>query len=108
MLAPRGSLRIFSSAGHAQNSAIESQQFGQRPGLKRATAGRVRWVRVGNLRDVTEAGGVEMFRERGDEASAGLALHLLAAAVHAHPGFNESADEPRPYRTLMIDAVAIV
>src|SRR5919106_2710099 len=108
MLAPRGSLRIFSSAGHAQNGAIESQQFGQRPGLKRATAGRVRSVRIGNLRDVTEPGRVQMFHEGGDEARPGFALHLIAAAVHAHPGFDESPDEPRPYSALMIDAVAIV
>ena len=64
-------------------------------------------VAVGDLRDVAEAGLVEVSHQRLDEALTCFPLHLLRAASHADPGIHEGAGEIRPDRSLVIRAVPL-
>src|SRR5437016_10317021 len=51
----------------------QPQRLADRPRLERAAAGRVRWLGVGDLGDVPDAGVVEVGEERRQEALAGRA-----------------------------------
>src|SRR5436309_5051404 len=100
-------MRIFFGATSRQHSSIEPQQLGQRPGLKRATARRVRRLRIGDLGNMAETGALDMLEYRREKALTSFELRVSAPAVDAHPGLDEAPGEPRPDGSLMITAVAL-
>ena len=48
---------------------------------------------------------IEMLVERWKKMRAGLFSRGSVSTMHAHPGFDERANQPRPNRTLMINGV---
>jgi len=61
----------------AKDGVFQSHEFGERPGLERASAHGVRRFRIGDLEDVAETGRGEMFVERREEG-------MLRSERHAY------------------------
>src|SRR5262249_48425196 len=89
----------------SRNAAFKPEQFAVRPPLERTAERSVRGFGVTNVRDVTEPRMIEMFVERWKKLRAGLFSRGCVSAMHAHPGFDKRANQPRPNRTLMINGV---
>ena len=69
--------------------------------------GCMRGVAVGDLRDVAEAGLVEVGQSGSRKRRRASRLRLVRAAAHADPGVHERAGQIRPDRPLVVRAVAL-
>src|SRR3954470_4955490 len=79
-----------------------AEHFGDAPGLGDAAARRERRLGIEDLADRADRGLAEMRLEPGQEA----ARALLVVGMGAQPWVDERADQPGPYRPLMIGRVA--
>src|SRR3954471_5659354 len=80
---------------------IEPERLAHRPGLKRAPARRVWWLRVGNLGEMSEAGLPEVPEHGLQEAPPGLSPGGGTVSTHSHPRLDERAEQPGPHRALV-------
>ena len=85
MSARGASLRRFANI-RTEHYASEPYQLGKRPGLERATARRVRRLRIGDLGDVTQAGVIEMLQQRRQKPRLCFSYGVVGPAVNSQPG----------------------
>src|SRR5215469_5124317 len=90
----------------SKNAPFKPEQFAERPCLEWTAARCVRRFGVTNFRDVTQPRMIEMLVERWKKLRAGLFSRGSVSAMHAHPGFDERANQPRPNRAPMINGVS--
>jgi len=90
----------------SKNAPFKPEQFAERPRLERTAARCVRGFGVTNFRDVTEPRMIEMLVERWKKLRAGLFSRGSVSAMHAHPSFDERANQPRPNRALVINRIS--
>src|SRR3989304_4742406 len=88
-----------------QDDLCETQGLSDGPGLEGASPRRVRKVPVRDLRDVADAGLVQMPENGIEKFRAGLSLGLARSPPHSRPGLDKGPDEPRPDGSLVIGAV---
>ena len=67
----------------AENRVLETEEFAQRPSLKRTAARSVRRFSVGDFRDMAQAGFIQMFVEGWKEPIAGI-LRSRIESCRAH------------------------
>src|SRR5262245_33045752 len=81
----------------SKKAPFKPEQFGERPRLERTAARCVRRFGVTNFRDMTQSSMIEVLVERWKKLRAGLFFSRgSVSAMHAHPGFDERANQPRP------------
>ena len=89
-----------------KNARSSRSSSPRRPRLERTAARRVRRFGVADFRDVTESSVVQMLIEWRKKSGARFFFRFGRGAAHAHPCFDECADQPRPDGALMINAIA--
>src|SRR6516162_110324 len=77
------------------------EHAGDRPGLRRTAARGVWWVPVEDLADLAEPGIGQVVADRFEKT-----LRRRGVAIHAIMSKRPRAQQPSPYRTLVIGAVA--
>ena len=85
---------------------FKPEQFAERPRLERTAARCVGRFGVTNFRDVTQPRMIEMLVERWKKLRSGLFSRGSVSAMHAHPGFDKRANQPRPNRALMVNRLS--
>src|SRR5262249_15770954 len=90
----------------SKNAPCKPEEFGEGPRLERTAARCVRRFGVTNFRNVTQPCMIEMLVEWWKKLRSGLFSRGSVSAMHAHPGFDERANQPRPNRALMINRIS--
>src|SRR5450631_4299159 len=85
---------------------VDAQDFAYAPGLRHASSRTVGRVAIEDLRDLSQRGiGEKMILQR-QEPFARLSASGVAGSVHFHIRGDERPDQPRPYRALVVCAIA--